>query len=353
MFRSFYDRQRHRRFVTLLLLTVFFLAPGPVAVPGAAAPTQQGIGNLYLALGDSLGVGLLSSMPDTRGYVAQLHGLLERRAGHAIQLRNLSVSGETTHSFLTGGQLTAAQETLTEARRAGWRVSPITIDLGGNDLRALQGTDNAARAVGLAQFRTDLGQIFDALIAATTVDGARQSDIITMTVYNPYGGDSQVAYSDAWWVARFNAAITDEAAKRDVAVADVYMRFLGHERELTWVPLDFHPNNHGHRVIAEAFWRATGYDTTPPDLQLVEPASGPLARMVPTIKVRASDTMGVAHVTFRLDDQPLPDPIFARDLGLWIGYWDARAASSGPHRLTVSASDAAGNTTSQELTLTR
>lgn len=353
MLNHLYDRPHRRGFVTLLLLAVLLLAPGPAAVPGAAAPARQGIGDLYLALGDSLGVGLLSSLPDTRGYVAQIHGLLEQRAGHTVQLRNLSVSGETARTFLTGGQLAAAQGALAEARRAGWRVSPLTIDLGGNELRALQGQDDTARETDLAQFRADLGQIFDALIAGTTVDGLRQADILTMTIYNPYGGDPQIAHSDAWWVARFNAVITDEAAKRDIAVAAVYTRFLGHERELTWVPLDFHPNNRGHRAIAEEFWRATGYDTTPPDLQIVAPTSGPLARPVPTIKVRASDAMGVTQVTFRLDDQPLPDPIFARDLDLWIGYWDARAASSGQHRLTVSATDAAGNTTTQDLTITR
>ena len=333
-----------------LLLALLGGAPGAVT-PGAAAP--QGIGELYLALGDSLGVGLLSSAPETRGYVARLHGLLEQGAGRPVILRNLSVSGETTRTMIDGGQLAAAQAALAEARRAGWRVSPVTIDIGGNDLRVLQGADDAARETGLVNFRVALAQIFDTLIAATTTGGIRQADMIAMTVYSPAGGDPKIARSDAWWIARFNAAIAEEATRRNIAVADAYGRFAGRERELTWMPIDFHANNAGHGVIADEFWRAAGYDTTPPTLEIVAPVAGALSRAVPTIKVRAGDQIGVARVELRLDDQPLPAPVYARDLGLWIGYWDARAAGGGQHRLTVSASDVAGNTTRQEVTLTR
>ncbi len=344
-------RQPFRAPLILLLVALLLLAPAPLARPSAAAP--QGIGELYLALGDSLGVGLLSSMPDTRGYVALLHDLLERSAGRMVQLRNLSVSGETARSFITGGQLVAAQGALAEARRAGWRVSPITIDLGGNDLRALQGADDAARAAGLVQYRADMGQIFDALVAATTTAGTRQGDIVTMTIYDPAGGDPQVVRSDAWWVARFNSVLGEEAARRGIAVAPVAARFIGQERTLTWMPLDFHPNNAGYRAIAETLWGATGYDTTPPDVQIVAPTAGPMTRLVPTITVRASDTIGVTRVTMRLDDQPLPDPVFARDLERWVGYWDARASAVGQHRLAISVSDAAGNVTTQTVLLTR
>ena len=352
------ERQPQARRVIHLLgtlaLLVALLGGVPRATPRvAAAPQPQGSGDLYLALGDSLGVGLLSSAPDTRGYVARFHSLLEQSAGHPIILRNLSVSGETARTMIDGGQLAAAQAALAEAQRAGWRVSPITIDIGGNDLRTLQARDDAAREAGLVDFRAALAQIFDTLIAATTVNGVRQGDMIAMTVYNPAVGDPKVVRSDAWWIARFNTAITEEAAKRNIAVADAYGRFFGREKALTWMPLDFHANNAGHQVLANEFWRAAGYDTTPPTLEVVAPAAGALPRTVPTIKVRAADTIGVTQVEFRLDDQPLPTPVYSRDLDLWIGYWDARAASAGAHRLVITARDAAGNITSQEISVTR
>ena len=72
-----------------------------------------------------------------------------------------------------------------------------------------------------------------------------------MTIYNPYGGDPAVFHSQAWWVERFNAALGEEAARRDIAVAAVYERFRNNERALTWMPVDFHANNRGHRAIAE------------------------------------------------------------------------------------------------------
>ena len=337
----------------LVIITLLFaLLPLPTsAAPQTAA--RQGIGELYLALGDSLGVGLLTSAPDSRGYVAQLQTLLQRSAGRPVALQNLSVSGETAKTLIANGQLAAAQQVIVEARRKGWKISPVTIDIGGNDLRALQNTDDAGREAGLTAFRASLGRIFDALVAATTVNGARQSDILTMTIYNPYGGDPAIVRSDAWWVERFNAALTEEAQRRDIAVADVYGRFKGRERELTWVPLDFHANNRGHLAMAEEFWRAAAYDTTAPTVELIEPTTGPIRRTVPTIKVRASDDIGVTRVELLLDNQPLPAPIYARTLDLWIGYWDARAATPGQHRLTVIVTDAAGNATRREAQVSR
>ncbi|HET8626266.1 MAG TPA: GDSL-type esterase/lipase family protein [Thermomicrobiales bacterium] len=325
----------------------------PTAVRPAPGPPPVGIGQLYLALGDSLGVGLLASLPDERGYVPLLRNLLQQDAGRPLLLQNLSVSGETAATMLSGKQLADALDAIKTAHANGWQVSPITLDIGGNDMQALLDKDEAAREAGLATFRANYAQILDRLVAATTVNGARASDIVTMTVYNPYGGDPALAHSPAWWVQRFNGVIADEAAKRGVRVADVYDPFRGHETDYTYMPLDFHPNNRGHEVIAEAFWRTMGYDTAPPALDLLAPASGPLPRDVPTIKIRASDNVGVTAVTATLDGRPLPDPLYEPQFGLYIGYWDARQAPPGPHTLTVTAADEAGNTTTRTVTLTR
>jgi lysophospholipase L1-like esterase len=273
----------------LIALLLLGGMPGRVAL--GAAPARQGIGELYLALGDSLGVGLLSSRPATHGYVALFHDRTEQQAGHDVTLRNLSVSGETATSLIAGGQLQAAQEAIAEAQGNGWRVSPITIDIGGNDLSAVRGADEQAREAGLAAFRANIAQIFDTLVAATTQNGVRTGDIITMTVYNPYGGDPQIAHSGAWWVARFNTAITEAAAQRGIAVADVYTRFLGHERELTWEPLDVHANTRGHRAMAEELWKAAGYDVTESPRAIVVPTAGQRAHAVPMIPARVSDAL--------------------------------------------------------------
>lgn len=337
--------------LVLLLLGGCFAPAGRPAT--LAAPARIGVGELYLALGDSLGAGMLTSLPDTRGYVPQLHALLEQHAGRPVQLRNLSVPGETTKSLLADTQLKAALAALQEAQGYGWRVSPITLDIGGNDLLAVRHANEATREAALAEFRANLAQIFDQLVAATTLNGARVSDLLTMTIYNPYGGDPAVAHSLAWWVERFNAALVEEATRREITVASVYQRFRGQEQALTWMPTDFHANNRGHRAIAEEFWRATGYDTVPPTVEVLEPAGERPVRPVTTIKVRASDGAGPVRIELFADDKPLPPPLFQPAFNLSIGYWDARSVAPGAHRLSIVVTDLAGNATRREVTVQR
>ncbi len=346
--------QRSRLVARLLItcLLIIVLSSGSMQ-PMVQAAAPAAIGNLYLALGDSLAVGSLSSMPDTRGYVARLHALLEQSAGHPIMLRNLAVSGETTRTMINGGQLTAAQKALSDAQAAGWQVSPITLDIGGNNIRLLQGSDTATRERGLTDFRSSLAQILDTLITASTSNGTRQANIVVMNIYNPYGGDPQIANSDAWWVNRFNTALSEEVTKRSLTVADAYSRFLNHERELTWMPIDIHANNAGHLVLAEACWQALGYDTIAPTLTVIAPTAGPLAKDILTIKLRATDQIGVTQVEFQINDQRLPPPRYNRELDLWIGYWNARTAPPGPYRLVITATDAGGTVATQTIDLTR
>lgn len=339
---------RLRQSVRLLLILLLLCSITASATAGAPLATQP-VGALYLALGDSLAVGRLASLPERRGYVGQLHRLLQQVAGHTVELRNLGVSGETSATFISGGQLTAAEQALTTARQRGWQVNPITLDIGGNDLRSLDGATDAAQEAGLATFRTNLAQILDRLRAAS---GDRTA-LLLLTIYDPTGSDPQLPHSAAWWVARFNAVISEEGAKRGATMVDLAPRFTGHERELTWMPLDFHPNNAGHLAIASACWQALAYDTTPPTLTLIDLPTGPLPRPILTLKARTSDQISVSSISFTLDGQPLPAARYNRQLDLWITYWDARNAQPGAHQLVVAASDAAGNITQRTNTLTR
>ena len=74
---------------------------------------------------------------------------------------------------------------------------------------------------------------------------------------------------------------------------------------------------------------------------------------MPTIKIQASDNIGVTSVTLQVDGQPLPAPYYYQQFGLWVSYWDARNAPPGKHQLTVTVTDAAGNTTTRDMTVTR
>lgn len=318
-----------------------------------ALPGPGRIGDTYLALGDSLAAGSLTSLPSTRGYVPLYRDLLAKEAKHPIALANLGVPGETVSSLIYAGQLAAAEKLLRESRVRGRTVSPITVDIGGNDLRALRSAGDAGREVGLANFQRDIAILFDRLLTATTANGQRGSDIITMTIYNPIGGDPAVRGSDAWWVARFNAALTDAAAARAIPVAPAADAFRGHEDRLTWMPADFHPNNAGHVVLAERLWAVSGYDRQPPSLEVIDSDVFQTPHRFVTVKVRATDNVGVTSVVALVDGQPLPAPLFQAALNAYVTYWDGSTATPGPHTLAISASDAAGNSASRQATLTR
>lgn len=221
------------------------------AEPRAYAP--RGPGDLYLALGDSLAYGLRLDAPAAESYPALLRERLA--AGGAIELANLAVPGATTSSFLRG-QLPRAVDLIAEQRRAGRRVSPITIDIGGNDLQAVRRASDAERATAVERARANLGRILDELRAA-----APDSDIAVMTYYDPYGGDPSLESGDAYWVAQMNAAIAGEAARRGVAVADGYGALSGGRAYTHTFILfgDVHANARGHRALADAFVAALGY----------------------------------------------------------------------------------------------
>lgn len=216
--------------------------------------TPRGQGEVYLALGDSLAWGFRLERPQAQSYPALLHERLNARAPLAFV--NLAVPGETSGSMLQR-QLPRALELIEQRRQAGQRVSPITLDIGGNDLVAAERGTPSERAAAVEATRRNIGAILDALRQASG-----DSDIVVMTYYNPYGGDPAVVNSEAYWVTQLNAAIKDEAGRRGVAVADVYDLFDGGRAyTYTYILLDdIHANEQGHQVMAAQFWQALGYE---------------------------------------------------------------------------------------------
>lgn len=222
------------------------------SLPRAYAP--QGPGDIYLALGDSLAWGFALDRRDAESYPALIRAALG--AGREIALVNSAFPGETSASFLRS-QLPRALRVIREARAEGRLVSPITIDIGGNDLRNAERGGQAERAAAVEAVGRNLAQILDELRAAA----GPQADIAVMTYYNPYGGDPASTGSEAYWVVRLNATIGAVAAPRGVAVADVYPAFDGGRAYTHTLILfgDIHANAQGHRLIAEVFLTALRY----------------------------------------------------------------------------------------------
>lgn len=248
------------------------------AVAAAPMPTS------YLALGDSLAWGDGASDPETTAYVPLMADYFAGEPhGGAKRLTNLAVRGETTESFILGGQLSAAVAAISDPT-TDTRV--VTLALGGNDVGALLNDPSdicLQDPIGLAcqtlvvealqgvadRYPFILGSIM-AVLAAD--DGDEQ--VFVMTVYNPFGGlgapyedpiDRVLLGSDG--VIDCEAAGTDPAAAglNDIIACTAYAlgatvvdahAVIGDEALLlTHIgegTLDTHPNDEGYALLAKA-----------------------------------------------------------------------------------------------------
>jgi lysophospholipase L1-like esterase len=258
---SGYNVYMRRLLIPLLVICALLLGGGWYWTRTNAAQEPYrpaGPGAVYVALGDSLAAGFTVDQPED-AYVARIAAAL--RQAQPIEVRNFAVPGETSVSLLRR-QLPQALAYIKEQRAAGKRVSPITLDIGGNDAQAVQSASNEQRRQTIAMIEANIGSALDQLIDATSSGfGERTADIAIMTYYNPYPGDPADQSSRAYWSTQLNAAITRAATARGVAVADVAGAFAGgNVYRYTYIAAgDVHANSDGHRLIAERFLQALQY----------------------------------------------------------------------------------------------
>jgi len=200
-----------------------------------AVPRGEPAGLLYVALGDSAAQGIGASRPE-RGYVGLIAQGLRERTGRPVRIVNLSRSGAHVQDVLRD-QL---------PRLAALSPDLVTVAIGGNDLASYDAET----------FETQMAELARALPEGTFVaDG-------------PY-------FMHGRW-------------ERDAQAAADRTRALATRHGLTPVPLHeeqrrqgwsamtsqfaadwFHPNDRGHRVWAQAFWRAI--DGSPQLERLTDP----------------------------------------------------------------------------------
>jgi lysophospholipase L1-like esterase len=250
--------------VVLLMMLLTPLAPGINAIVSVR----------YTALGDSIAVGLWTFF----GYVPRYATFVQRDTGVFPLLVNLGFPG------FTSAQLRNAVENDDLFRRAVSRSRIVTFNIGGNDLRAARQQFKAG-ACGpnqecLVQTVIQLKENWNAIVATLLqLRGSKPTIFRTMDIYNPFvnedkaqdtvGGDSFANDFELLkvFLDDVNAHIAGSCAATAFECAEVYAAFNGPNGDedpgdapRSYISFDgYHPNNAGHRAIANAL-RALGYN---------------------------------------------------------------------------------------------
>ena len=184
---------------------------------------------VYLAIGasDAAGVG---AEPLTQGYVFRIAEELDQRVDE-VSLTPLAIPGADTE------QLDAALELLLET---GIEPDLVTIWIGANDVIRGEDADD---------FEDELEHMFERLRDRTdgVIVAANIPDLTELPRFREDPDDDITRER----IEEFNEAIAEQAEDYDVLVVDLYGDPV--EDELVSDEDGFHPNDEGHRRIAEEF----------------------------------------------------------------------------------------------------
>jgi lysophospholipase L1-like esterase len=264
--------------LTFAVVLVMLFAPAALASPRPHI-SLVGPKSRYLALGDSLAFGYQPDLNYDDGYADDFYANLQ---GHSVStFANLGCPGETSVTFLNGkcpvpilrkfpyigSQLNAALLYL--ALHPG-QVSPVTLDIGANDISRDINTKTCA--TNTSQFASDLATldanltqtILPQLHNALMVNGKLTGDLVVMNYYDPYQNicPNTVAYSQT-----VNQHIANDVSGYGT-VADVFSAFGGATTpnpnicSYTWecsIFHDIHSTDTGYSVIASTFENTVGY----------------------------------------------------------------------------------------------
>ncbi len=319
-----------RRLVLVAIVMVTAVPFGSAAAPPSAC----------LAVGDSLAAGVGSTLPRERSAAALLCEWASAYWGEKGELLSLAVPGESTESFLRGGQVERLRQTMARLRGEGRAIRFVLISLGGNDLLQLGAADEIEREEQVAAFEANYAEAMRAVRSAVG-----DVPLLALTLYDPTEGDSSAPRSDSWWIAQFDRAIRAGAEPVGALVVDLDREFRGRTNEWTWWPVDIHPTNEGYAAIARAAWRALAWDRQAPQVVIERPEAGSrVERRFVTVRARIRDLGGIERVGLWVDGREIGtlDPLPGTDE--WITLWETPWPRPGPPlRLEIRAVDRAGN----------
>ena len=255
-------------------------------VLASVAPRPTLAGSMtYIALGDSVAFGETDFAHNPsygdRGYVSlYANSLAASNGGVRPNVVNLGVDGETSTSFLSGGQAAAPQNLnysssstsqntllvsqLAAAQASGNTIGAVTVSLGANDLFAVVNQANFFSMSPAQQQSALLGSMstvqnnYTALL--TEIHAlAPHAAVSLVGYYNPYPAvpGSPVTPLAGPAIQLLNAVIAGQAAAFGAKYIDTYTPIMGHEAQLTHITdkpagLNVHPNDAGYAAIANA-----------------------------------------------------------------------------------------------------
>lgn len=279
---------RFPRILTLIALSILLvaaLAGVDILVLSRNNPAQAFSPHYYMALGDSLSFGYQPNLDFSSGFADDIFNDL--RKVNVTGAVNYACAGETTDTMIHGGcvgrfahhgsyfgaQLQAAIDFLKNPRNYG-RVSPITLEIGSNDVIPDWDQTTCAASpnadVDLARMDENLTKVILPQLLATL--GARTNagngDLHLLNYYNPF---AKKCPGSAPFVNELNSHLAADAAQFRIPVVDVYTAFGGDTAtasnicDYTWMCTSFddvHPTNKGYQVIAKAVETALGLPGT-------------------------------------------------------------------------------------------
>ena len=271
-----------RRVSSVLTLVVILCAAlVPTLSVQARAASFVGSKQYYLALGDSLAFGYQPDLNYDDGYVNDFSRDLAQHSTKATA--NLSCPGESTITMLHGKCAYAllrkypyvgAQQNAALAYLAAHRgqVSPVTLDIGANDvLSDITFTNNVCSidtvrfANDLSVFDTNLKLILQQLQSALTVNGVLTGDLELMNYYDVYQNSCPLTLP---YIETLNHHLATIGSQYGAHIVDVYSAFGGpavpnkNLCSYTWICSIFrniHATDRGYSVIASAFEATVGY----------------------------------------------------------------------------------------------
>jgi lysophospholipase L1-like esterase len=212
----------------------------------------------------------------THGYVNDLFQILQREG--TKDFTNLGCPGETSTTFIHGGICSSSQLTAAVAflqKNAG-KVSPVTLDIGANDVLTKDNFDLSTCTVNESGFNAALagldtnltGTILPELLSALTVKGRATGSIVMMNYYDPFQNACPKTMS---YIQTFNQHLANDVSGFGTIV-DVFGAFGGATTPnpnictYTWMctppPLgpDIHPTDQGYSIVANTFAAAIPTD---------------------------------------------------------------------------------------------